>query len=189
MAVMLEWRPHVARINAPPTFAIRQHKNVQAPHHMNITTNTVVSIHYTLRDNDGTTIDSSEGQDAFAFIQGVHQIVPGLEMQMEGRKAGDKFTAVVPPEMGYGEFDKALLHRVPLEKFGNNKVEEGMQFQAGGQGIFTVREVADGQVLVDGNHPLAGVTLNFEVEVLGVREATAEELAHGHVHGPGGHHH
>lgn len=156
---------------------------------MNITTNSVVSIHYTLRNNEGETLDSSVGHDAFAFIQGIHQIVPGLEMQMEGRKTGDKFTAVVPPDMGYGEFDKELLRRVPLDRFGDNKVEEGMQFQAGGQGIFIVREVADGQVLLDGNHPLAGVTLNFEVEVVNVREATADELSHGHVHGPGGHHH
>lgn len=156
---------------------------------MSITTNSVVSIHYTLRDDQGETIDSSAGNDAFAFIQGIHQIVPGLEMQMEGRKTGDKFTAVVPPEMGYGVFDKNLLQRVPLDRFGGNKVEEGMQFQAGGEGIFTVREVNDEQVLLDGNHPLAGVTLNFEVEVISVREATAEELAHGHVHGAGGHHH
>lgn len=156
---------------------------------MQARTNSVVSFHYTLRDNEGNTLDSSEGRDAFAYIQGSHQIVPGLEMQMEGRKAGEKFTAVVPPEMGYGEFDKELLRRVPLDRFGDNKVEEGMQFQAGGQGIFTVREVADDQVLLDGNHPLAGVTLNFEVEVTDVREATADELSHGHVHGPGGHHH
>ncbi len=156
---------------------------------MRITTNSVVSIHYTLRDEEGTTLDTSDGNEAFTFIQGIHQIVPGLEMQMEGHEKGDKFTAVVPPGMGYGEFDKDLLRRVPMERFGNNKVEEGMQFQAGGEGIFTVREVADGQVLIDGNHPLAGVTLNFEVEVTNVREATAEEIAHGHVHGPGGHHH
>lgn len=149
----------------------------------------MVSFHYTLRDNEGNTLDSSDGRDAFAYIQGSHQIVPGLEMQMEGRKAGEKFSAVVPPDMGYGEFDKELLRRVPLDRFGDNKVEEGMQFQAGGQGIFTVREVADGQVLLDGNHPLAGITLNFEVEVTDVREATADELSHGHVHGPGGHHH
>ncbi len=156
---------------------------------MTITTNSVVSIHYTLRDNEGTTLDSSEGSDAFTFIQGIHQIVPGLEMQMEGHKVGDKFTAVVPPEMGYGEFDKDLLRRVPLDRFGDGKVEAGMQFQAGGQGIYTVREVADGHALVDGNHPLAGVTLNFDVEVTNVREATPDEIAHGHVHGPGGHHH
>ncbi len=156
---------------------------------MTIADKSVVSFHYTLKDNEGVTLDSSVGQDAFSFLYGSHQIVPGLEMQMHGRRAGDKFTAVVPPEMGYGEFDKDLLRRVPIDRFGDNKVEEGMQFQAGGQGIFTVREVADGQVLLDGNHPLAGVTLNFEIEITAVRDATAEEIAHGHVHGPGGHHH
>lgn len=156
---------------------------------MNITHNSVVSFHYTLRDSEGNTIDSSEGYDAFAYIQGGQMIVPGLEQQMEGRKVGDKFTAVVPPGLGYGEFDKDLLQRVPLERFGGSKVEAGMQFQAGDHGVVTVKEVADDQVLVDGNHPLAGVTLNFEVEITDVRTATEEELSHGHVHGPGGHHH
>lgn len=156
---------------------------------MNITWNSVVTFHYTLRDDEGTTLDSSVGKDAFAFIQGSHQIVPGLEQQMEGKKAGDKFIAVVQPDMGYGEFDKNLLQRVPLDRFGGNTVEAGMQFQAGEHGIFTVREVADGHALLDGNHPLAGVTLNFEVEITDVREATADEISHGHVHGPGGHHH
>jgi len=156
---------------------------------MTITDNTVVSFHYTLRDNDGNTLDSSAGRDAFAYLQGAHQIVPGLEQQMEGRQAGDKFTAVVAPDMGYGDFDQQLIQRVPLERFNGQTVEEGMQFQAGGQGIFTVREVADGHVLLDGNHPLAGVTLNFEVEITTVRAATPDEVGHGHVHGPGGHHH
>lgn len=151
--------------------------------------NAVVSFHYTLRDNEGNTLDSSEGHEAFAYIQGGQQIVPGLEQQMEGKKSGDKFVAVVTPEMGYGEFNKELLQRVPLDRFGGNKVEEGMQFQAGDHGIFTVKEVADGHALLDGNHPLAGVTLNFDVEITDVREATADELSHGHVHGPGGHHH
>ncbi|HMZ47836.1 MAG TPA: peptidylprolyl isomerase, partial [Flavobacteriales bacterium] len=142
-----------------------------------------------MRNNEGETLDSSSGRDAFAYIQGAHQIVPGLEQQMEGRKAGEKFTAVVPPDMGYGDFDKNLLQRVPLERFNGQKVETGMQFQAGNQGIVTVREVADGQVLLDGNHPLAGVTLNFEVEITEGRTATPDEVSHGHVHGPGGHHH
>ena len=156
---------------------------------MNIIWNSVVTFHYTLRDEEGDTLDSSVGKDPFAFIQGSHQIVPGLEQQMEGHKAGDKFTAVVPPDMGYGAFDKNLLQRVPLDRFGGNTVEQGMQFQAGEHGIFTVREVVDGHALLDGNHPLAGVTLNFEVEIIAVREATADELSHGHVHGAGGHHH
>ena len=108
---------------------------------------------------------------------------------MEGRSEGDKFVAVVSPEQGYGEFDQQLLQRVPLDRFGGQNVEAGMQFQAGEHHVVTVKEVAGNEVLIDGNHPLAGVTLNFDVEVTGVREATAEEISHGHVHGPDGHHH
>lgn len=156
---------------------------------MSITNNSVVSFHYTLRDDEGTTLDTSDGNDAFAYIQGMGMIVPGLEQQMEGKKTGDKFKAVVPPGLGYGEFNKDLLQSVPLDKFGGQKVEEGMQFSAGGHSVFTVKEVADGKVLLDGNHALAGVTLHFDVEITEVRQATADELSHGHVHGPGGHHH
>jgi len=156
---------------------------------MIVRSNSVVSFHYTLRDSEGNTLDSSAGHDAFAYIQGGQQIVPGLELQMEGKSKGDKFNALVEPAMGYGEFNKDLLQRVPLDRFGGSKVEAGMQFQAGEHGVFTVKEVVDGHALLDGNHPLAGVTLNFEVEITDVREATEEELSHGHVHGPGGHHH
>lgn len=157
---------------------------------MNITKNSVVSFHYTLRDDQGNTLDSSSGHDAFGYIQGGQMIVPGLEQQMEGRKAGDKFVAVITPDLGYGEFNEQLVQRVPLDRFpADQKVEAGMQFQAGGHGVFTVREVADGHVMLDGNHPLAGTTLHFDVEITDVRPATAEELDHGHVHGAGGHHH
>ncbi|MFT3885108.1 MAG: peptidylprolyl isomerase [Flavobacteriales bacterium] len=156
---------------------------------MSITKNSVVTFHYTLSDNEGNVLDTSDGQEAFAYLHGASMIVPGLEEQLEGKKTGDKVKAVVVPEKGYGTFNMELLQRVPLEKFGGQKVEEGMQFQAGGHGVYTVKEVKDGQVLIDGNHPLAGVTLNFDVEITGVRPATEEELAHGHVHGEGGHHH
>jgi len=156
---------------------------------MQVSNNTVVSFHYTLSNPEGEVLDSSQGHDAFSYLQGSQMIVPGLEAQMEGKSKGDKFKAVVTPEMGYGEFNKELLQRVPLDRFGDAKVEEGMQFQAGEHSVVTVREVTESEVLVDGNHPLAGITLNFEVEVTDVREATAEELSHGHVHGPGGHQH
>ncbi|MBZ0207106.1 MAG: peptidylprolyl isomerase [Flavobacteriales bacterium] len=156
---------------------------------MNISKNSVVSFHYKLSNNEGEILDSSEGREAFTYLQGTQMIVPGLEAQMEGKGKGDKFKAVVAPELGYGEFNKDLLQQVPLDRFGEQKVEAGMQFQAGEHSVVTVREVKDGQVLVDGNHPLAGVTLNFDVEVTDVREATKEELAHGHVHGEGGHQH
>lgn len=156
---------------------------------MIITKNAVVSFHYALSDNEGKLLDTSHGNDPFAYLHGSGMIVRGLESQLEGRKAGDKFKAQVPPAEGYGEFDIQLLQRVPIDKFGGQKVEEGMQFQAGQHGVFTVKEVTTENVLLDGNHPMAGVTLNFDVEVTDVREATAEELDHGHVHGPGGHHH
>lgn len=156
---------------------------------MQIKNNSVVSFHYKLTNNEGEVLDSSEGREAFTYLQGASMIVPGLEVQMNGKSATDRFTAVVTPDVGYGEFNADLLQRVPEEKFGGQKVEAGMQFQAGEDGIYTVKEVKDGEVLLDGNHPLAGVTLNFEVEVTAVREATAEELSHGHVHGEGGHHH
>ncbi len=156
---------------------------------MNITKNSVVSFNYTLSNNEGEVLDSSEGREAFTYLQGAQMIVPGLESQMEGKSKGAKFKAVVPPEHGYGVVEPQLVQRVPKDRFGDQKVEAGMQFQAGEHSVVTVREVTDEDVVVDGNHPLAGVTLNFDVEVTGVREATADELAHGHVHGEGGHQH
>ena len=156
---------------------------------MNISKNSVVSFHYKLSNNEGEVLDSSEGRDAFTYLQGSQMIVPGLEAQMEGKATGDKFTAVVPPEKGYGVMEPQLVQRVPKDRFGDQKVEAGMQFQAGEHSVVTVREVTNDDVVVDGNHPLAGVTLNFAVEVTGVRAATEEELAHGHVHGEGGHSH
>jgi FKBP-type peptidyl-prolyl cis-trans isomerase SlyD len=161
---------------------------------MHITKNSVVSFHYTLNDADGKLLDTSAGRDAFAYIQGHQMIVPGLERQLEGRQAGDKVLAVVPAAEGYGELDPSLVHKVPMDRFGGQNVEPGMQFQAGTSehgemGVFTVISVEDGIVALNGNHPLAGVTLHFNVEITGVRAATEEELAHGHVHGEGGHHH
>jgi FKBP-type peptidyl-prolyl cis-trans isomerase SlyD len=160
---------------------------------MQITKNSVVSFHYTLNDPDGQLLDTSAGREAFAYIQGHQMIVPGLERQLEGKKAGDKVLAVVPPAEGYGEIDPSLVHKVPVDRFGGQKVEAGMQFQAGSEqgdmGVFTVMAVEDGIVALNGNHPLAGVTLHFNVEITDVREATEEELSHGHVHGPGGHQH
>ncbi|MBL7952198.1 MAG: peptidylprolyl isomerase [Flavobacteriales bacterium] len=161
---------------------------------MQITKNSVVSFHYTLNDADGKLLDTSAGREAFAYIQGQSMIVPGLERQLEGRQAGDSLLAVVPASEGYGEIDPNLVHKVPADRFGGQNVEPGMQFQAGtseegDMGVFTVISVEDGIVALNGNHPLAGVTLHFNVEITDVRQATEEELAHGHVHGAGGHHH
>lgn len=159
---------------------------------MLITKNSVVSFHYTLNDADGKKLDSSAGREAFAYIHGGGMIVPGLEEELEGKKAGDSLQVVVPADKGYGEIDPKLIHKVPQDRFGEQKVEPGMQFQAGQEGnmgVFTVIGVEDGMVVLNGNHPLAGVTLHFNVDITDVREASEEELEHGHVHGPGGHHH
>lgn len=156
---------------------------------MKISKNSVVSFHYTLTNPEGEVLDSSAGHEPFTYLQGSQMIVPGLETQLEGRSKGDKFVAVVEPANGYGDFDSSLLQRVPLDRFGGQQVEVGMQFQAGEHSIVTVAEVTDTDVLVNGNHPLAGVRLHFDVEVTDVREATPDEISHGHVHGPGGHHH
>ena len=152
----------------------------------------VVAIHYTLRDNAGTVLDSSAGKEPLYYIQGIGNLIPGMEQGLEGRIKGDKLDIKVSPENGYGVRDEAHVQQVPVDAFGGQEVKVGMQFQAGGeQGRFvvTVTDVQNDMVTVDANHPLAGVELNFEVEVLEVREATSDELAHGHVHGPGGHHH
>jgi FKBP-type peptidyl-prolyl cis-trans isomerase SlyD len=156
---------------------------------MRITKNSVVSFHYTLNDPDGKLLDTSAGKDPFAYIHGNGMIVPGLEEEMEGRQKGDSLKVEVDAAKGYGEIDPSLVQRVAADKFGGQQVEEGMQFQTPDHRVWSVMEVKDGTVVLNGNHPLAGVTLHFSVEVTDVREATAEELSHGHVHGPGGHHH
>jgi FKBP-type peptidyl-prolyl cis-trans isomerase SlyD len=159
---------------------------------MQIGKNSVVSFHYTLNDGDGKLLDTSAGREAFAYIHGSGMIVPGLEEEMEGKRSGDSLNVEVPPAKGYGEFDPQLVHKVPQDRFGEQQVEPGMQFQAGERGemgVFTVMDVEDGMVMLNGNHPLAGVTLHFNVEITNVREATQDELSHGHVHGEGGVHH
>ena len=160
---------------------------------MQIADNTVASFHYTLTDDEGRVIDSSEGREPLTYLHGTGQIVPGLEKMMAGRQAGDQFKVDVVPEEGYGVRHAELMQEVPREAFqGVEDIQPGMQFQGRGpQGVInvTVVRVDEDKVHIDGNHPLAGQTLHFNVEVTGVREANAEELAHGHVHGPGGHHH
>ncbi|MCU0356454.1 MAG: peptidylprolyl isomerase [Cyclobacteriaceae bacterium] len=159
---------------------------------MQISKHTVVSIHYTLRDNEGSVLDSSEGRDPLLYIQGIGNLIPGMEEGLEGKAKGDKLSIKVSPEKGYGVRSEELIQKVPRAAFGDQEVRPGMQFQAQSQHgtqVVTVTEVGLENVTVDGNHPLAGVELNFSVEVMDVREATADELDHGHVHGPGGHHH
>ncbi len=154
----------------------------------------VVLIHYTLTDDSGEVLDTSSGREPLAYLHGKGNIIPGLESALMGKKAGEKLNVQVEPAEGYGERDEQLVQDVPRQAFENvGEVNPGMQFQAqtpqGQTRVVTVTQVADDVVTVDANHPLAGARLTFDVEIAEVRDATAEELAHGHVHGPGGHDH
>ncbi len=160
---------------------------------MEITADRVVTIHYTLRNDASEVLDSSSGGEPLAYIQGHGNIVTGLEKALEGRRSGDRFSVTVAPADGYGERDPALVQRLPRRSLqGAGEIQRGMRFQArdeNGIRVFTVTAIAGDMVTLDGNHPLADQNLHFEIEVVDVRDATAEELEHGHVHGPGGHHH
>lgn len=156
---------------------------------MQISKHTVASIHYTLTDNDGKVLDSSSGRDPLVYLHGMGNLIPGMEEGLEGKIVGNKFKLKVSPEKGYGVKDDKMVQQVPRNAFGDQKIEVGMQFQTNRGQVVTVTKVGLENITVDGNHPLAGVELNFAVEVVDVRTATAEELSHGHVHGPGGHHH
>lgn len=154
----------------------------------------VALIHYTLTNDDGATVDSSAGGAPLAYLHGHGNLVPGLESALQGKQAGEKFSVTVPPAEGYGVRDERLIQRVPKRSLGRNagQISKGMQFQAqvgGTVRVFTVTGIIGDMVTLDGNHELADQNLNFAIEVVEVREASAEELEHGHVHGPGGHHH
>lgn len=152
----------------------------------------VASIHYTLKNGEGAVVDSSQGREPLDYLHGHGNIVEGLENALSGKAVGDSLHVSVPPEQGYGVTDKDLLVDVPREHLPVEDLAPGMRFTAetsGGMRLFTVKEVGEESVMLDGNHPLAGETLHFEVEVVGIREAEAEELAHGHVHSGGHHHH
>ena len=160
---------------------------------MQITPGSVVVFDYTLTDDDKDIIDSSVGSEPLAYIQGEGQIVPGLEKAMEGKKAGDSFKISLPPEDGYGVHDPEKISVVPADQIeGGEELEEGMQLHTEGEfGEQTViiTKIVGNEVTIDGNHPLAGMTLHFDIAIRDVRPATDEERDHGHVHGPGGHHH
>ncbi len=156
---------------------------------MQIAKHTVASIHYTLTDNDGNILDTSDGRDPLIYIHGMGNLIPGMEEGLEGKSKGNKLNLKVAPEKGYGIKDEKMVQKVPRDAFGDQNIEEGMQFQTNRGEVVTVTHVGLDQITVDANHPLAGIELNFDVEVLDVRTATEDEIAHGHVHGPGGHHH
>lgn len=157
---------------------------------MTIADKSVVSIHYTLTNDEGEVLDSSEGHAPLEYIQGLGNIIPGLEQALAGKAVGDKLQVVVEAADGYGEFDPELVQELPRSMFeGVDEIEVGMAFHAQtGQGmqVVEVMAVEADTVTINGNHSLAGQRLHFDVEVTGVRAATDNELAHGHVHGEGG---
>lgn len=152
----------------------------------------VVSFHYTLTNNRGDVLDRSS-DEPLAYLHGGGNIIAGLEKALLGKQVGDKLEVTVNPAEGYGEKRQELIQQVPRQAFhGIDQIELGMSFSAqsnAGPMRVTVTAVEEDQITVDGNHPLAGETLHFAVEITDVRAASPEELEHGHVHGPGGHHH
>lgn len=160
---------------------------------MNVSKNAVVTIAYTLTAPDGEVLDTSEGSEPLAYVHGTGSLVTGLESELEGKQKGHRFDVNVAAADGYGERDERLVHEVSRAKLPPGmELEVGTQLQAkgaDGNWIVTVVELEGDRVTLDGNHPLAGMALHFVGEVRDVREATREELAHGHVHGAGGHAH
>lgn len=153
----------------------------------------VVTLHYILTDSEGRLIDKSD-DGSFAYLHGASNIIPGLEDALAGRSTGDEVTVAVAPEDGYGARNDAMLQQVPKSMFEDgSQIAVGSQFQAQGPNgemlVVTVVEIEDEHVVVDGNHPLAGVDLHFSVTIVDVRDASTEEIEHGHAHGPEGHHH
>ena len=160
---------------------------------MSIADKKVVSFHYTVKGDDDKVIDTSEGRDPLSYLHGFKNIIPGLENALAGKQPGDKLTVTIPPEEAYGEYHEELVQQVPRSSFsGVDNLEPGMNFHAeseDGPVTVIVTEVTDDMVSVNGNHPLAGKTLHFAVEIVDVRDASEEELSQGHVHGPGGNAH
>ena len=156
--------------------------------------NSVVRLIYCLKNSTGIELDRADKNQPFAYLHGVGQMVPGLEKELEGLTVGDKKDVTVLPAEGYGEFNPQLKIEVDRANFPKDAdIQPGMQFEGQGDAetktVFTVKAVVGDKIQVDGNHPLAGETLHFSIEVEGVRAATEEELSHGHAHGEGGAHH
>lgn len=160
---------------------------------MNIAKDTVVQFHYTLKDDKGELIESTEGKDPMAYLHGHSNIIPGLEKALEGKAVGDSFTVTVEPQDGYGQRQENAMQRISLKHLqGARKWKPGMMaFVETDKGYrqVTVVKVGKFNADVDTNHPLAGMTLVFDIQIADIREASEEEKAHGHAHGVGGHHH
>jgi FKBP-type peptidyl-prolyl cis-trans isomerase SlyD len=160
---------------------------------MQVANKLAVSIHYTLTNSAGEQLDSSIGSEPLVYLHGLGSIIPGLEQALTGKKTGDKLNVKVAAADGYGEYYAERVQIIPRSMFeGIDTIELGMMFEADvsdGPGIVTVTKIEGDDITIDGNHPLAGEDLVFDVEIIEVRPATADELAHGHVHGEGCHHH
>jgi FKBP-type peptidyl-prolyl cis-trans isomerase SlyD len=159
---------------------------------MQVADNMAVSIHYTLTNDDGEVLDSSIGDEKLVYLHGGGNIISGLEKALHGKVAGDKFNVRIAPEDAYGELMEEMIQVISRDMFeGIDNIEVGMQFHAdvsSGTGVVTVVNIEEDDITIDGNHPLAGLALTFDVEVMDVRAATEEEAAHGHIHGAGCHH-
>ena len=160
---------------------------------MQISKNKVVLINYKLTDHNGDVIDSSEGKEPLAYLHGHGGLISGLEEELEMKSVNDSFSVSISPEKGYGLRDESLVQKIPRQQFEmSDQLKLGMQFQAQneyGSQIITITKIEGDSITIDANHPLAGEVLNFDVTVEGIRDATAEEIEHGHIHGPGGHNH
>jgi len=159
---------------------------------MIISKNSAVYFQYSLSDETGDIIDASPENEPMAYLQGHNSIIPGLEKEMEGKKSGDVMVVTVEPKEAYGERKEEMVQQIPRESFKAEDIKIGMRFEAttpNGAVSVVVADLTDETVTVDGNHPLAGKKLTFDVRISDVREATKEELTHGHIHGPGGHQH
>ncbi len=159
---------------------------------MKITKHTVVAIDYELTDDTGDVIDTSTGSAPLTYLHGTGSIIPGLENALEGKNSGERLNVTIQPADAYGDRHEALRQVVSREQFGDiEDLQIGMRFRAptetGGQLVLTIVEMDGDSVTVDGNHELAGVTLHFDVTIRDVREASAEEISHGHVHEGDGH--
>jgi len=160
---------------------------------MKIIKDTVVNFHYTLKNAAGETLESSAGQEPTAYLHGYSNIIAGLQTGMEGKSTGETFSTVVSPEEGYGQRIEGSTQRVPIKHLmGAKRWRPGMvatiQTEQGQKQV-TIVKPGKFMAEVDNNHPLAGQTLHFDIEIVDIRDATTEEIAHKHVHGPGGHHH
>ena len=160
---------------------------------MKIEAKKAVAMHYTLTNSEGEELDSSAGKAPLYYLHGFGNIIPGLEEALLGKEEGDKLSVSIPPEKGYGVRDDKNMLQVKKDQFeGVEDIKIGMEVQTQGPNgiqLFVVTKVFGDTVILDGNHPLCGETLNFDVEVLEIRDASSEEIEHGHVHSPDGHHH